>query len=382
MLPARRPKQRGACWWGEVVRLVDYAENCRSCPRALPPSLAKAWKWRWSVSWIFLGVAIAFIFGYRSDVIAVLKSQFPGRTRWDYIEKFIIPIVTPVAVGFLVFFLDRSATKRERDREEIRRDREKEREETRRDRENERDKNQRDREREREESLAKVNEQIRLEESRDKALQDYLDRVSAILLRKQVVYLAEAARKLAPEYRDPVVESARDVIRAQTLAILRVLSADTEKKSAVVRFLQEAGVTGSIGVSLSGANLKNADLEGVNFRRADLSKADLIGANLSGTDLRRAKLEGANLRGAYLLADLRTANLRFASLKEARLVGADLRGADLYGAEFEGAFLCGADLRGANLEVILWDDKTTWPDHNMFEGATNIPEDLKKQLGL
>jgi hypothetical protein len=51
-----------------------------------------------------------------------------------------------------------------------------------------------------------------------------------------VISLAEAAKKLGPDYKDPLVESARDVIRAQTLAILRVFSADKEKKALLCVF--------------------------------------------------------------------------------------------------------------------------------------------------
>jgi hypothetical protein len=41
-----------------------------------------------------------------------------------------------------------------------------------------------------------------------------------------------------------------------------------------------------------------------------------------------------------------------------------------------------ADLRGADLEDIKWDEKTQWPDRSNFVGSKNIPEALKKKLGL
>ncbi len=52
------------------------------------------------------------------------------------------------------------------------------------------------------------------------------------------------------------------------------------------------------------------------------------------------------------------------------------------GANFREANLTGADLSGANLEEVTWDEKTSWPSPDRFEGAKNIPEALKKQLGL
>jgi hypothetical protein len=168
------------------------------------------------------------------------------------------------------------------------------------------------------------------------------------LLDKQVISLAEAAQKLGPDYKDPLVESARDVIRAQTLAILRVFSADIDKKGAVVRFLIETEILSSLSVSLSGA---------------DLCGAKLIAANLSG-------------------ADLSGANLNEAKLNVAELSGANLSGAELIGANLSGANLDWAHLFMADLMDLEWDEQTTWPSHNRFKGATNIPETLKKQLGL
>lgn len=180
-------------------------------------------KWRWL---ILGGLVFVSIIGCWPWITAWLKSQFPGKTKWDYIEKIFIPIAPPAAIGFGVWFLDKSAKDRECQREE--------------------------------------------NENKNQALQIYFERISAVLLDKQVISLAKAAKKLGPDHTEPLVESARHVFRAQTLAILRIFSADEEKKSSVVRFLIESEILSSLTVSLSGA-----DLIGAKLIEADLSWADL-----------------------------------------------------------------------------------------------------------
>ena len=133
------------------------------------------------------------------------------------------------------------------------------------------DKNAKDRESQRAEN-----------DSKNQAIQIFFERISALLLGKQVIYLANAEKKLGPEYKDPIVESARDVIRAQTLAVLRIFSADTEKKGAVMRFLIESEIMASLSVPLEEVNLSGADLRGADLREADLREADLREADLEG----------------------------------------------------------------------------------------------------
>jgi hypothetical protein len=350
----------------------------------LPPIIAKIWKWRWQAWLLLLGAAIAFLVAYWSEIATFLKAQFPGKTRWDYIEKIIIPatvsIIPPVAIAYGVFFLDRNAKNRERERDE---------------------------------NSAKERERIRLEESKTQSLQLYFDRISAVLLEKQAISLARAASRLGPAYKDPIVESAKHLVRAQTLAILRTFSADNEKKSSVMRFLIESEVLASLYVSLcdanlSGANLRGADLSFVDLERADLTGADLSGADLTGANLIEAKLvgcklirtglQGANMAGATLInanlegANLTKATLIRANLHEAKLVGAYLSAAELMlanlnGARLTSAYLCGAslsgaNLSGANLHSIEWDESTKWPVRQRFWQASRMPEDLRKQLGL
>jgi uncharacterized protein YjbI with pentapeptide repeats len=357
--------------------------------------LAKIWKWAWKCRWLILiGLIAAAVIVCWPGITNWLKLQLPGKSKWDWIEKILMPIAPPAAIGFGVFFLDKNAKDRESQRAE--------------------------------------------NDSKNQAIQIFFERISAILLERQVINLANSAKRLGPEYKDPMVESARDVIRAQSLAVLRTFSEDTEKKSAVMRFLVESEIIASLriplekvnlsGASLSGAILSGADLSWANLSEARLSWANFSGAsliganlsranfsvaNLSGADLSWANLSGADLSGAnFSGADLSGANfsgadLSWANLSEANLNGADLSGARLTpanlsearlsGANFSGASLIGAnlsearltpanlsraDLSGANFEKIKWDVKTKWPDRSLLEGATNVPGALKKELGL
>jgi uncharacterized protein YjbI with pentapeptide repeats len=332
---------------------------------------ARVWK---CGSFALLSVGLAVLIANRKLIVEALKSMFPGKGLWDYLEMLLVPV--------LIFGLTVLLERWNKNRDVVQRN---------------------------------ESERIRQEEAKDQSLQLYFDRISSILIDKQVISLAEAAKKLGPDYKDPLVESARDVIRAQTLAILRVFSADKEKKSSVVRFLIESQILSSLTVSLSGADLSGAHLAGANLTGAHLAGANLTGADLSGDNLSYANLSYANLSYANLSeADLSVANLSEARLNDANLTGADLSGAKLFSANLSGAilseaYLSGAnlsfanlseanfsranefayganlseaDLSWANLENIKWDEQTSWPDLSSFKGARNIPEALKKQLGL
>jgi uncharacterized protein YjbI with pentapeptide repeats len=139
---------------------------------------------------------------------------------------------------------------------------------------------------------------------------------------------------------------------------------------------------------LSSANLHNAHLMSASLNSANFCGADLSKANLILTDPFYANLSSANLRGAEVYgADLRDANLSTAYLRDADLSGADLSGANLSGADLSGADLTRADLRSAdlsdaNLGNIQSDKSTNWKDVLGLETANNVPEALKRQLGL
>jgi hypothetical protein len=121
-------------------------------------------------------------------------------------------------------------------------------------------------------------------------------------------------------------------------------------------------------VSLRGVDMPEADLESINLSEADLRESDLERANLIYANLSGAKLSGANLL--------------YANLSGANLEGADLNGANLEWAILRGARLSRADLFMANLSCIQWDDNTQWPEPAEVAKAKNIPEALKRHLGI
>ncbi|MEG5174680.1 pentapeptide repeat-containing protein [Microcoleus sp. B3-D7] len=137
------------------------------------------------------------------------------------------------------------------------------------------------------------------------------------------------------------------------------------------------------GAHLSGTYLTEADLRGADLSGADLSGADLIGANLSGANLSGANLSGANLSGANLSgADLSGADLSGANLRGTNLTEADLSGADLSAADLSGAKLSGANLTDRTFGDVKWDENTKWENVGGLDTAVNVPEALRRQLGM
>ncbi|MGL5059548.1 MAG: pentapeptide repeat-containing protein [Microcoleus sp.] len=181
------------------------------------------------------------------------------------------------------------------------------------------------------------------------------------------------------------------------------------------------------GAHLIGANLSRADLRGAHLIGADLCGTNLISANLSsadfsGADLSRAYLGDTNLSDANLSdANLSHANLSDANLSRANLRGANLRGADLHRANLCDANLCDANLSGANLSRanlsganlsrvnlsdanlshaelsranfsranfsetfgdVKWNINTNWKNVRGLGEAVNVPEALRRQLGM
>lgn len=140
--------------------------------------------------------------------------------------------------------------------------------------------------------------------------------------------------------------------------------------------------------SLDGANLDRASLDGANLDGASLYLASLNGANLDGASLDRARLDRANLNGASLylarlyLARMDGASLDGANLDEANLDRANLDRANLDRASLNGANLYWASLYVANLSNISWDEQTKWNHVQGLESAQNVPEKLRRQLGL
>jgi len=259
-------------------------------------------------------------------------TEYPlTKTLWDWLQLFIVPIVLAIG-GFWLNQIQKS----------------------------------------REEKAAKqrteVEQEIASDKQREDALQEYINKMSELLLEKKLRESTEGSE-------------ARTIARVRTTTLLSRL--DAERKGSVVRFLYESDLIhkGKRIVDLSGADLTKADLHvadlrGVDLRGAklrrsflrginlieanleeiDLSRTDLDIAHLSGTILTNAHLDGANLHWAELDgADLNKAWLIFAELegailREASLQGANLRGADLSHANLSKADLSHADLSKADLD--------------------------------
>lgn len=171
-------------------------------------------------------------------------------------------------------------------------------------------------------------------EVKEEILQSYFDRLSTLLIDKNIIALAikinketesqekntdfsSALDKVTEEDKE-LLNAAVDVIRARTLSILRRLEKDSELKGDVIKFLIETEIVDKLKLDLKGANLKGANLRGVNLRGVNLRGADLKGADLRGADLSEANLCRANLKGT---------KLSDAQLSDAQLIEANLRGA-------------------------------------------------------
>lgn len=241
---------------------------------------------------------------------------------------------------------------------------------------------------------AKVEKEIAAANQREEALQVYFDRLSALLVDKNLIAIA-AKHKQADETQEQQAQAIKEqrellgaavnVIRARTLSILRQLGEDGERKSSVIRFLLEAEVIDKLSLSLSSADLCGANLIGANLSGADLFGANLSNAILSGALLNGAILIGADLSNAHLIgADLSNANLSGALLNDAHLIGAHLGnailiGADLSNAHLSNAILIGAILNGADLCGADLCDVRNWTEDQLGSAllcTTRLPANV------
>lgn len=185
----------------------------------------------------------------------------------------------------------------------------------------------------------KNEQRIATDNQQEAALQAYFDKMSELLLNKN---LGESPPNNA------VV-----IARARTATVLRTLN--PSRCASIIQFLSQADIL-RLCVENSGKSsfdwpLKNEyslagiELPETNFNSVDLSMIHLEGANFYKALLREANLEGTDLSGAKLQG----ANLMHANLQKANLSGANLQGARLFGADLQGANLVGTDLEKADL---------------------------------
>ena len=251
---------------------------------------------------------VACILGLVTLIVLIVQgNQFKGKTLWDWLQLLIIPVV--LALGGYLFTYTTGRTERE----------------------------------------------IASDRQCEEALQAYIDKISELLLEKQL-------RQSAPE------DEVRKIARVRTLTVLPRL--DNKRQKSVLQFLHESGLIDNINpvVDMKGADLKNADLKyfhltGANLVEADLSEATLYGAHLDRTNLSEAGLIEANLRFAYLTnIILRCAYLRNADLSHASLTGADLTGANLHNANLSKANLSETTVTAKQLAKAKSLQGATMPD--------------------
>ena len=177
----------------------------------------------------------------------ITTEQPQQRALWDWLQLLIIPAILAIA-GF-AFTLTTSRNER-RATEQRSKDEQKAAEQ--------RNKTERD---------------IALNNQREATLQDYIDKMSELLLEKKL-------RESQPK------DEIRNIARVRTLTVLSRL--DSNRKKSVLQFLHESG--------LINKNKCIINLDGANLTSANLSEANLNSANLSGANLTSANLSEANLR--------------------------------------------------------------------------------------
>lgn len=268
-----------------------------------------------------------------------------------------------------------------------------------------------EKQREESEQIAKKQREQDRAEVREEALQLYLDRISTLLIDKNL--MAIAAKKeavemgkesihdekkmismgfvtqevtllsslakdnnyesiisiiedffnLEPEQKE-LLEVATTVVQARTFSILKRFENDSERKSSVVQFLTGADVLYRLRISLSEVNLNHIELNGANLSEATLFHSDLQHARLNHAKLSYTKLNRSDLKHATLIdAKLDNAVLYNADLSDADLSHADLSKASLSNSIFHRAVLMDACLYRASLfqADLSWAD-LSWAD--------------------
>ncbi len=164
-----------------------------------------------------------------------VQTGFSGKTLWDWMETFGVPVVAGViAVGGAIW-VQRAGQRAQQERE-------------------------RDTER-----------------TREVTLREYLDRMSDLILNHKL-------------QESPEDSPARAVADARTFGALRSL--DGPRKGILVRFLYESKL---IAKDKRVVSLDLADLRGSDLSYANLEGSDLSGANLGDADFFNANLRDANL---------------------------------------------------------------------------------------
>jgi hypothetical protein len=205
----------------------------------------------------------------------------------------------------------------------------------------------------------KVSERENRDNQREKALQDYIDKMSELLLDKD-----NPLRESKPE------DEVRTIARVRTITILSQL--DARRIGYVFTFLREAELM-SNELASSIVSLRQADLRKINWGQADLREAnfmdaDLTGATISQADLSKSDLSGANLSEATLSrADISGANLGRASVSDATTFAVSLNVANLSKPAQHLVDICDShflDKNGKPVKDQNEDRRWSWPLRN------------------
>jgi uncharacterized protein YjbI with pentapeptide repeats len=254
-----------------------------------------------------------------------------AKTLWDWLSV----LGVPLSLAILGFWFQYLQQKRIDEQEKLERDQIEQQEKF---------------EKERAEQKAKLEKEIAEANQREELLQAYFDRLSSLLVDKNLISIAtkiENAKDSTLDNQKELLDAAKGVVQARTLSILRRFKEDGERKTSVMRFLIEAQVISKLKLNFSGTYLNDTDLSGgdfygIDFSDANLNSANLLSANLSKANFSKADLSNANLRGA----DLRDSSFDGANLSGACLSFANLDGANFSAANFSDADLSRVQLRG------------------------------------
>jgi uncharacterized protein YjbI with pentapeptide repeats len=280
---------------------------------------------RWILgSLLFLGCVGLVLASYQFGWTA---TGFQGKTVWDWLQLLIVPFV--LALVAIVFNQANTRTERQITQQRYEHD-----------------------------------QALALDKLREDLLQDYLDRMSELLLEKSLRV-------------SNVDAEVRNVARTRTISVLKRLDAD--RVESVFTFLRDAGLMDLSNpiISLKGAdfanvnwsgaillkaNLSGAIFFGANLRRMQFPAANLSGAYFNGADLSGAIFQGTNLSGAFLAyanlsgAWLESTNLSGAYLRETNLGGVDFKTVDLRGAKFKDTQINRSKLTPEQIAEAIWDE--------------------------
>jgi uncharacterized protein YjbI with pentapeptide repeats len=288
-----------------------------------------------------------------------------AKTLWDWLQLLVVPLVLAIAAYAL------NASQAGRDREL-------------------------------QERQAAQERRLAVEETRERALNAYLDRISNLIMRGDLPDVGARSTLKPPS-------DAQTFGRTLTLVVLRRL--DGGRKALVLQFLWEAGLIRQTqrwtkkgwpewgfpsrsrlpivslenadlsGVDLSGNSFattttttvgyppegishlfrQGVDLTGADLRGADLSEADLSGASFLEADLRGAVFDRATLTAAIFdQACMAQTSFRDAVLaREQGVPAASLKYAGGHDVDFRGADLDHVGLQASRLEDVHLEDAST-----------------------